>query len=248
MLFDLALARTCNARFGNDFTHTPAGGASLLNAEKALAHLYCARAVAGAAGFDGRTRLGTAAFAGFASLPGGDANLRIFAARCFFQRNLHGVAQVATAKYLTPAACAPAAARAALLAKHVTENIAKRLCKPAKSFCTRTTRAAHVRVHPGVTVLIIGSAFLRIRQHFISFFGFLEFLFGSLCRVTLIAVRVMLHRLFAIRLFNLFLGGVFRHAQGFVIVTFGHGSLRVSGSVDCLPNVGVSMTKIATLA
>jgi hypothetical protein len=62
-----------------------------------------------------------------------------------------------------------------LLAKHVAKNIAKRFGKTAVTFAAR---AAHIGVHTGMAMLVVGRAFLRVRQHLVGFFGFLEFFFG----------------------------------------------------------------------
>ncbi len=63
---------------------------------------------------------------------------------CLFQRDLHGVAEIAAAVHLA-ATRAPASA---LLAEHVAEDVAKRLGKAAaKPFCP-TPGAAHVGVYP----------------------------------------------------------------------------------------------------
>jgi hypothetical protein len=106
-----------------------------------------------------------------------------------------------------------------LLAKHVAKNIAKGVGKPTVAFATG---AAHIGVYTGVAMLVIGGAFLGVRQHLVGLFGLFELVFSHFGAVTLIAVRVVLHRQFAIRLFDLFLRGVFGNTQSFVIVSFGH--------------------------
>ena len=83
--------------------------------------------------------------------------------------------------------------------------------------------ATHVRVHTGVTVLVVSGFFLGVREHLVGLFGLLEFLFGGLGRITLVAVGVVLHRQLAIRLLDLVVAGVLGHAQHFVKIAFGHG-------------------------
>ena len=55
-----------------------------------------------------------------------------------------------------------------------------------------------------MAVLVVRRPFLRVRQHLISLFQLFEFGFGFLGVVTLIAVGVVFHRQFAIRLFDVF--------------------------------------------
>jgi hypothetical protein len=74
-----------------------------------------------------------------------------------------------------------------------------------------------------VAVLVVGAALAGVGQHFVGLFDFLEFFFGGLGRITLIAVRVVLHRQLAIALFNVVVAGIPGYAQGFVKVFFGHG-------------------------
>ena len=140
--------------------------------------------------------LGTGAGAGVAGFPTGNADLRVFAMRRFFQRHFHRIAQVVATKHLAaPARTAPATA------KNVAKNVAKRLAKATKTF---GAAAAHIGVYAGMAVLVVRRPFLRVRQHLVSLFQFFEFGFGFLGVVTLIAVRVVFHRQFAIRLFDVF--------------------------------------------
>ena len=97
-----------------------------------------------------------------------------------------------------------------------------------------------------MAVLIVGSPLLRVAQHFIRFFGFLEFFFRSLGCVTLVTVGVVLHRQFAIRLFDLVFAGVLGNAQYFVKVSFRHVCVpysmerkRRAGSHDATLNAAV---------
>jgi hypothetical protein len=54
-----------------------------------------------------------------------------------------------------------------------------------------------------MAVLVVGGTFLRVRQHFVGLFDLFEFGLGFNSGIALIAVRVVLHRQFAIRLFDL---------------------------------------------
>jgi hypothetical protein len=88
---------------------------------------------------------------------------------------------------------------------------------------------AHVRIDAGVAVLVVRRLLLRIRQHLVGFLALLELLLGGLRAVTLVAVRVVLHRQLAISLLDVVVGGVLRHAEDFVVVAFAHGAIIFSG-------------------
>ena len=223
LLFDLALTAAGGAGVGNDFAGAPAVRAGLLHAEETLAHLHHPLTIAGATGFGARAGLGAAAVAGTALVPRGDLDLGFFAIGRFFQRDFHGVRQIAAAKHLAPAALATASAP-----KDVAKDVAKGLRETPEPFTT-TAASAHVRVHARVAVLVVGRFFLRVGQDLVGLFGFFEFFFGRRRRFTLVAVGVVLHRELAISLFDLVFRSVLGHAQHFVKIAFRHG-----GSVGCM--------------
>ncbi len=70
-------------------------------------------------------------------------------------------------------------------------------------------------------------------EHFVGFFGLLELDLGRLGRITLVSVGVVLHRQLAIGFLDLVVRRVFRNAQNFVEVSFGHGvqSVWAGGAV-----------------
>ena len=110
---------------------------------------------------------------------------------------------------------------ASRLAEDVAEDIAKAFAESAETRTCATAGATHVRVHTGVAELVVGRALFRVRQHFISLFGFFEFHLGR--GVPLVAVRVEFHRQFAVRLFDFVFAGVFGYSQNFVKIAFsGH--------------------------
>ena len=81
-----------------------------------------------------------------------------------------------------------------------------------------TGAAATTAFKGGVTVAVVGGAFLRILEHLVGVGDFLELLLGG--RVSRIFVRVILHRLFAIGLLE-FVGARFaRDAKQIVVVFF----------------------------
>ena len=217
VFLDLALAIAGHAGLGNDLARAVAVRAGLLHAEKPLAHLHRARTVAGRAGFGRCTGLGSCAVAGFALVPGWNADLRFFARSRFFQGDFHRVRQVVAPVHLS--ASARATARPA--SENVTKNVAETFAKSTEAFGSAWA-AAHVGIHARVTVLVIGCPLLRIAEHFVGFFGFLEFFFGSLGCITLIAVRVVFHGELAVRLFDVVVAGVFGNAQHFIEISFGH--------------------------
>ena len=146
--------------------------------------------------------------------------MRIFALGGVFQGDFHGVAQVVAAVDLTATACTPCAATA----EHVAKNIAKGFSKAATA--AKTATHAAVGVYAGVTVLVISSALLAVREHFVGLFGLFELLFGFLGLLALIAVRVVLHGQLAVGLFQFFVRGGLADAEDFVKVAFGHWYLQ----------------------
>ena len=216
LLLDLALAMAAGAGLGDDLARAPAVRAGLLHAEKALAHLHRAIAAAGAAGFGLGAGFGTAAVAGVAGVPAGDANFGRFALGRLFQRDFHGVRQVVAPVHLPPAP----ATSATLATEHIAKNIAKSFGKAAKPF--RAWATAHVRVHARVAVLVVGRAFLAVGEHFVGLFDLFELLFRLFGFVPLVAVRVVLHGQLAVGLFNFVVRGGFGYTQDFVKIAFRH--------------------------
>src|SRR5665213_2425758 len=91
-------------------------------------------------------------------------------------------------------------------------------------------RFGHAAFEGGVAEAVIGGAFLLVLQDVIGLVGVLEFLLGRV--VVRIAVRMMLHGELAEGLLDLFGGGVFRHAQQFVIIAFRHAGLEPPPSTN----------------
>ena len=139
-----------------------------------------------------------------------------FACSRFFKADFHGVRQVVATVDLA----APTSTTASAATKNVAKDVAKGFTETRKPFSARAT--THVGVHTCMAMLVVGCPLLRVRQHFVGLFGLFEFFFGGLGRITLIAVGVVLHRQFAICLFDLVIGGAFGYAQHFVKISFGH--------------------------
>ena len=80
---------------------------------------------------------------------------------------------------------------------------------------------------------------MRVREHLVGFFAFFEFHFGVFGCIALVAVRVVLHRQFAISLFDFVFAGVFGYTQNFVKVAFScHGVVAVKCANAALTLVG----------
>src|SRR5262249_140232 len=75
---------------------------------------------------------------------------------------------------------------------------------------------AHLRVHAGVAVRVVGLALVGLAEDLVGFLRLLELLLGVL--VVRIAVRVELHRELAIGLLDVVLGRILVHAEDFVVV------------------------------
>ena len=67
-----------------------------------------------------------------------------------------------------------------------------------------------------MTELVIGGAFLSVREHFVGFLGFLEVGFGL--GVVGVAIRMVFHGQLAVGLFQLIVGRIAVDAERFVVV------------------------------
>src|SRR5690606_15472314 len=127
------------------------------------------------------------------------ANLGFHPLGSLLKSNIQPIAQIGAAKYLRATASPSAAATAKDVAEDVTKDISE----------AGTAGAAHacIGIYARMTIAVIGIAFLRIGQDFVGFLGFLEFFF---CLVTVrVAIRVILHGEFAIRLLDVLVRSVF---------------------------------------
>jgi len=174
--------------------------AALLDREEALLQADLAAALAGRTGFRLRARLGAGALAGLAGFHRRDADLGLGAEGGLFEGDLNVVAQVRTTIDVRPSAACAAA-------KNFVENSAKGVGESATAAKTAKAAAhAGLRINPGVAVLVVGSAFLRIGEDFVGFLRFLEVLFRL--GIVRIAVRMVLHGQLAVGLLDFILGGV----------------------------------------
>jgi hypothetical protein len=118
--------------------------------------------------------------------------------RRLFQRDFQVVAQVGAAVDVGTTATA---ATTAASAENFVEDAAEGIGETAPATTTKAPAHAGLRVDAGVAVLVVGGAFLGVREDFVGFLGFLEFLLGR--RIVRIAVRVVLHGQLAVGLLDL---------------------------------------------
>ncbi len=212
-LLDPALTMTVLARIGNHLPSAMTARTGLLHGKEALLHAYLTMPTTGGTGARLGAFLGTAAIAGIATDQGRHLDGDGGAAYRLFQIQLHGVAQI-TATLRRGATTT--AATTEDIAEYVAEDIGEVATTP------ETAGAAHVRIHAGMTVLVVGRPLVGIGQNLVGLVGFLEFLFRLL--VIRVAVRVILHCQPAIGFLQLGFTGAALHAQHFIIVTLGHKS------------------------
>src|SRR5690606_2974178 len=188
-----------------------ATGTGLLHRENALLHAHLAMTATGSTGNRAGALLGAATIAGLAAHQGGHPDGNRGATHGLFQVKLQGIPQITAALHAGTAATTAAAKD---IAEDITEDIGEVAATKAAG------PSAHVRVDPGVAVLVVGGSLVGVGEHFVGLVGLLEFLFGIL--VIRIAVRVIFHCQPAIGLFQLGFTGAALHAQHFIIVTLGH--------------------------
>src|SRR5690606_7929142 len=82
----------------------------------------------------------------------------------------------------------------------------------------RTTSPTHIGIYAGVTVLVISSTFLCIREDLVSFLGFLEALFCL--GIVRVAVRMIFHCQLAVSLLDLIIRSIAVDTQDLIIVFF----------------------------
>ena len=198
ILDDLSGPTACRTRSGN--------------AEKTL--LESNLPVTAARGARGRpgTSLASAAVALRAGLMTRVLNLFLRTESGFFESQFEIVTKVRST--LTPFASTTATAKEIAESEDVAENVAE-IGKDVGVESTETAGAAN----SGMTEAVIAGALLGVAEDSIGFSSFLELLFGF--RVTGIAVRVILHREFAVSGFDLAVGRSSADAENLVVVPFG---------------------------
>jgi hypothetical protein len=141
----------------------------------------------------------------------GDANRRLLAAKAVLQRYFEVVTQIAAAA--RPGLSSSAVAHE--LAEHFVEDVGK----PAgKAEFAGSARAALLK--GGMAKAVVSRTLLVVLEDVVGFADVLELLLGVL--VAGIAVRVTLHREFAIGLFEIVGTGGPRNAESLVIILLSH--------------------------
>jgi len=187
-------------------------GAGLLDGEKSLLHAHLALAVAGGAGLGLGAGLRPRAVAGRACIHGGNADLGLGAVRRRLQRDLEVVAQIGAAVDVRAAA--------ARLAEDVAEDVAEGIGKVREPGAVGA--GCRRRIDARMAVTVVGGALVGIGEHLVGFLRFLEFVLCAFALVLRIAVRMVLHREFAVRFLDRVVFRVAIDAQNLVVVSFGH--------------------------
>ena len=182
--------------------------------EKSLLKAQLAVAFALRAGGRRASRRRAGAVTGLARFEPRNLDRRLDAFGRFFEGDLEVVAQVGPR-------CGAAAAAAAAEQIAEPEHVAQAAEDVAEVGEDRRIEAgAGLRRHAGMAEAIVAAALVGVRENGVRLGRFLEFLFGGV--VAGVAVRMVLQRQLPIRALDLLIGGVFRHAEDFVVVAFAH--------------------------
>src|SRR5690554_45521 len=209
-VFDAALAMAAGTGIGNHLAAAMTARTGLLHGKETLLHANLAGTVTGATGCRAGAFFGAAAATDFTFAQGRDANLDLAAAHCLFQADFDVVTQIGTTLGTGTTTTAVA-----------TEDVAEDITKDVReTSAAKTCTTAHLRINPGMAVLIVGLALFGVGQHFVGFGGLFEFAVGVL--VVRVAVRVVFHGQTAIGLFDFGLAGTTLYTQHLIKITFRH--------------------------
>jgi hypothetical protein len=213
VLLDPPGAAAALAGLGNVTAGAMTLRAGLLDREEALLQTNLTGAAAGRTGLRLRARLCPGAMTRFADFHGWNADLRFRAVGSLFQRDFQVVAKIGTTVDVGATATATATTPAENFVKDTAEGVGK-----TRSATEAGATHAGLLIDTGMTILVVGGAFLTVRQDLVSFLDFLELFFGP--RGVGVAVRVMLHGQLAVGLLDFFFTGVAVDAENFVKVAF----------------------------
>jgi hypothetical protein len=195
------------AGLGNGLASAAAIRARLLDGENTALHADLATAIAGFAGvYFPVFRTGTVT--GFALDQGRDFNLLFNTGNRFFKLQFHHVTQIGSA---------PRSALGASTAEDITEDIAENVAHVGVTLLPATT---HAMLEGGMTVCIIGTAFIAVAEHFIGLFGLFECLLGI--AIARIAIRMVFHGQAPVGFFQIVIGRVFGDSEDLVKITLAH--------------------------
>ncbi len=208
LLPDPTLAEAGIAGIGYDFAAALAARTGLLDGENGLLHPDLALAIAGIAGL-GSGPFGRAGpFAGLALAHGRDVNLGLGAEHRLLEIQFEFVAKICAAENLSSAALAAGKD----IAEHLAENVAERF--------PGAEAAAAVALEAGMPELVVDGALVRVAQHLVRLFAFLEAVFGF--RVVGIAIRMKFHCEAAVGLFDLGFRRVSRQVEELIVILLRH--------------------------
>src|SRR5205085_2767726 len=179
---DPALPAAGFARLVDRLPRALAGGAGLLSRVEALLPAHTAVAVAGSAARRASAGLGAASLAAVATNKSRDADRRLLAAECLFQRDFEIIAEIAAA-----GGARLGTAATAHRAEHLLEDVGETTGEPT----AEVAGAAAAVFECGMAEPIIGRPLLIVLQDVIGFVDVLEFLLGRF--IAGIAVGVILH-------------------------------------------------------
>ncbi len=226
--FAAALAAAGGAGFFDNAAGAFAAGAGLGDAEDAAGHDDLAASAAVLAGFFAGAGGGAGAVAGVAGVEFGDGDVAFAAEGGFFEAEFEVVAEVGAALGAAGFAAAAGVAKefvedaAAAGGGASAEGFAEDVEGVVEAAAAGAAAGAGAGVEGGVSVLVVGGAFLGVADGFVGFAEFLEFFLGGL--VAGVFVGVVFDGEFAVGLFDVVVGGVAGDAEDFVVIPFGHRS------------------------
>lgn len=219
-----ANALTIRARIRNDLTRTMTVRTGLLHLQEAAIDVDRTAAAAMRARLFGGAGLAAGSVAALALFPNRHTNVGLGAVHSLLKRNLKRIADIIAAKNLRTAARALAAAAAEDFRKNVAK-IRKSALLAETAEAAEAACACRARINARLAVAVISRTFLGIREHGIGFAHLLELFLSGL--VAVVAVRVVLHRQTAIRLFDFVFRGTAGYSEYLVIVLISHRSVAL---------------------
>src|SRR5580658_3940432 len=213
-----ALAEAGIARVAHERTGAATARAGLLQLKETLADAHLTGTAAGVAG-RGLAAFGSATpMAHLALGQARDVDLDLMAEHRLGKLQLQLVAQIRATEHLR---AATAAAAAEDVAEHIAEDVAEGIGAEAAP-----AAAAPGRLDPGMPVLVVGRALVRVGEHLAGLLGFLE----GLLRLPIVGITigVVFHGKASIGLLDLGFSRGLRYVEYLVVIALGH---RVLGTL-----------------
>jgi hypothetical protein len=136
----------------NDLTFTVTRWAGLLYREEALLHTHLAHTTTSTTSFSAGTRFCSCAITVLTGYERGNLNRFFYTTYRLFKAEIHGITKISTPLNRTTPTTTTAT-------KDITEDITEYV---GKATIEPTGTATHVRINPGMAILIVGALFLRI--------------------------------------------------------------------------------------